>query len=252
MCLVMEYIAGQYLASLAQQTLPVDTALKYIQQIGSALKVVHAQGLMHRDVKPANIMLRAGKSEVVLINFGLAGGSDETMTMNTSTRESGFTAPELYDPNQKAQPYTDVYSLGATLYTLLAGHAPLSAPERAKKGQDKLPPLPQVNDRTYHAIERAMEWEWENRLQTVDKFLGLLGLSTDEAPSVNPPVQEPVPDLQKLAFEETRRQTRFTVYGVCVGIVGILVAISLGLFGSEMKNFLMSPFSKPVPEQKVK
>lgn len=252
-CLVMEYIDGQDLASLAQQTLPVDTALKYIQQIGSALRVIHGQGLVHRDVKPANIMLRAGKSEVVLIDFGLAGGSDETMTMNTSTRESGFAAPELYDPNEKAQPYTDVYGLGATLYTLLSGHAPLSAPERAKKGQDKLPPLPQIDQRIYHAIEQAMEWDWDKRLQTVDDFLNLLDdVAVPRKPEVNAPDIEPIPEHAQLALEETRRQTRIGAYTLYITAISAVVAILLGLFGQEMKSFLLSPFSQPVPEQKSK
>ena len=251
LCLVMEYIDGQDLDSLSQPILPVDTALEYIRQIGSALKVVHGQGLVHRDVKPANIMLRSGKPEVVLIDFGLAGGSDETITMNTSTRESGFAALELYDANEKAQPYTDVYGLGATLYTLLSGQNLLAAPDRSKVGKDKLPSLPQsVNDRIYQAIEKAVELDWEKRLQTVDEFLALLEPSEVETQGVSPP--EPAPDLQKLAFEETRRQTRFTVYGVCVGVAGILVAILLGLFGQELKSFLISPFSQPVPEQKSK
>lgn len=181
-CLVMEYIDGQDLASLSTPTLPVATALKYIRQIGSALQVVHAQGLVHRDVKPANIMLRAGKPEVVLIDFGLAGGNDETITMNNSTREEGFTAPELYDPNQKAKAYTNVYSLGATLYKLLSGESPPSAEERLKqerlkKTKDKLPPLPKTVDQgIYDAIARAMELDWEERLQTVDKFLDLLNI----------------------------------------------------------------------------
>lgn len=243
LCLVMEYIDGQDLDSLSQPILPVDTALEYIRQIGSALKVVHGQGLVHRDVKPANIMLRSGKPEVVLIDFGLAGSSDETITMNTSTRESGFAAPELYDANEKAQPYTDVYGLGATLYTLLSGQVPLDAQKRSTRGKDKLQTLP-VDDRINRAITRAMKLEWEDRFQTVDEFLASLGLFTSEEPSPDP--------YTRLALEETRRQTRIGAYTLYITAISAVVAILLGLFGQEMKSFLMSPFSKPVPEQKSK
>ena len=242
-CLVMEYIDGQDLASLSSQILPVEKALEYIQQIGSALQVIHAQGLVHRDVKPGNIMLRAGKPEAILIDFGLAGNKDDTITMNQTTREKGFTAPELYDPSQKAQPYTDVYSLGATLYKLLSGQSPPSAEERAKKGKDKLPSLPQsVDNRIYRAIERAMESDWEKRLQTVDEFLSLLGLSIAEKSISNPIDQE--------ALAETRRQTRVGIYTLYVTGISIFIAILLALFGQELKSFLISPFQQSAPEQR--
>ncbi|NJL91734.1 MAG: serine/threonine protein kinase [Coleofasciculaceae cyanobacterium SM2_1_6] len=152
-CLVMEYIDGQDLASIAVQKLPVNIALEYIRQIGSALQEIHLKRKVHRDVKPGNIMLRAGKPEVVLIDFGLASVINETITMNENTREKGFTAPELYDPHEKAQPYSDVYSLGATLYALLSGQAPPSVQERSRIGKSKLPALPSTVDKgIYEAI----------------------------------------------------------------------------------------------------
>ncbi|NJL89404.1 MAG: serine/threonine protein kinase [Coleofasciculaceae cyanobacterium SM2_1_6] len=243
--LVMEYIDGQDLASIATQKLPVDTALKYIRQIGSALQEIHSKGLVNRDVKPANIMLRAGKPEVVLIDFGLAGIQDDTITMNQTTREQGFAAPELYDPNEKAQPYSDVYSLGATLYKLVSGQSPPSAEERAKKGKDKLPSLPQgIDNQICRAIARAMEPVWEKRLQTVDEFLSLLGLSIAEKSISNPTDQG--------AIAETRRQTRIGIYTLYVTAISIFVGILLALFGQELKSFFMSPFSPPGQEQKSK
>lgn len=248
-CLVMEYIDGQDLASIAAQKLPVDTALEYIQQIGLALQEIHSKRKVHRDVKPGNIMLRAGKPEVVLIDFGLAGVIDETITMNDTTREKGFTAPELYDKNQKAQPYTDVYSLGATLYKLLSGQSPPSAEERAKKGKDKLPPLPQsIDNKIYRAIAKAMELDFEDRLQTVDEFLSLLSPFMSPKTDIDRPASRQINDPDPLVLT----QTRFTIYGVGVGVVAILVTILLTLFGQELKNFIMSPLSPPVPEQKSK
>ncbi|MGL4502754.1 MAG: serine/threonine protein kinase [Planktothrix sp.] len=241
-CLVMEHIAGENLASLPERSLSVETALEYIRQISSALKAVHNQNLVHRDVKPANIMLRAGKPEVILIDFGLAGGNDETLTRNTSTREEGFAAPELYDANEKAQAYTDIYGLGATLYTLLSGDPPPSAQERAKKGQGKLPPLPQVDKRIFRAIEQAMEWDWEKRLQTVDEFLDLLGVSGSEESISNGKNEQE-------ALAETRRQTRIAAYTLYVTGISILVAILLGLFGQEVKDFLLNSFRESVPQE---
>jgi serine/threonine protein kinase len=73
-CMAMEYIEGEDLGKRITNkgALPEAEALQYIRQIGEALTVVHGKGLLHRDLKPNNIMMRAGKPEAVLIDFGLA------------------------------------------------------------------------------------------------------------------------------------------------------------------------------------
>lgn len=101
-----------------------------------------------------------------------------------------------------------------------------------------------VDYRINRAITRAMKLEWDDRFQTVDEFLASLGLSTSEELSLDPHA--------RLALEETRRQTRIGAYTLYITAISIVVAILLGLFGQEMKSFLMSPFSQPVPEQKAK
>jgi serine/threonine protein kinase len=70
----MEYIKGEDLEKRITEkgALPEAEALLYIRQIGDALTVVHERGLLHRDLKASNIMMRAGKPEAVLIDFGLA------------------------------------------------------------------------------------------------------------------------------------------------------------------------------------
>jgi eukaryotic-like serine/threonine-protein kinase len=94
-CIPMEYIAGTTLARRDRPVLPEAEAVKYIRQIGEALTVVHEQQLLHRDVNPANIMLRIrnGESEAVLIDFGLARDFDRDLTQ-TRTEEftPGYTA----------------------------------------------------------------------------------------------------------------------------------------------------------------
>ncbi|OAB59508.1 hypothetical protein AY600_16220 [Phormidium willei BDU 130791] len=157
--IVMEFVAGDDLASLPTATLPEEEALTYIRQVGEALTVVHGEGLVHRDIKPANIMLRAGQSEAVLIDFGVTKGFNETLTSIYSSNSDGYSALELYDPSQKAQPYSDVYGLAATLYTLLSGDVPPSAEERAKlerKGR-KLPPISGVSSATNRTIREGMK-----------------------------------------------------------------------------------------------
>jgi len=73
-CLLMEYIEGTNLEKYVQKrgVLSEAEALGYIQQVGDALTAMHREGLLHRDVKPSNIILRASNSQAVLIDFGIA------------------------------------------------------------------------------------------------------------------------------------------------------------------------------------
>ncbi|MFN6568889.1 serine/threonine-protein kinase [Dendronalium sp. ChiSLP03b] len=184
LCMVMEYIPGTNLANLVNRVLPEKEALGYIQQVGQALIEVHKQGFLHRDVKPENIMVRAGKNEVVLIDFDLARGIDNPLT-SRGARTEGFTPIELYSNSARQQtrrgPWTDVYSLAATLYILLTGKQPESAIDRQDNNQRLTPPQELnngISDRVNQAILHAMELEPEKRPQTVETWLKELGLKT--------------------------------------------------------------------------
>jgi len=112
-CIVMEYIDGENLASRIENkgALQEAEALRYIQEIGEALTVVHNNGLLHRDVKPQNIMLRSGKSEAILIDFGIAREFTPNLTQtHTQILSDGFAPIEQYDKRAKRGAYTDVYA----------------------------------------------------------------------------------------------------------------------------------------------
>ncbi|MEQ9232552.1 serine/threonine protein kinase [Coleofasciculus sp. E2-BRE-01] len=150
-CLVMEYIQGQDLTHANRLT--EKEALRYIRQIGSALMVVHENNLVHRDVRPANIIMRQGKREAVLIDFGLAVGFDHPLTTINPTTADGFTPLELYHVDAERGAYTDVYSLAATLYQLLTGEKPPSVRDRSLARAKLKPPQdvnPQMSDRTIY------------------------------------------------------------------------------------------------------
>ena len=179
----MEYIPGDTLANQIQRGLPEEEALKYIRQIGEALIEVHRQGLLHRDVKPANIIVRAGQYEAVLIDFDLAEEFDHPLT--SRWRDEPFAAIELNSSTRKRRAYTDVYSLAATLYHLLTGQTPASAIKR-KDGTKYLKPPKEINPRisenVNQAILKGMEVEPQDRPQTMGKWLRLLGFSIPRLP----------------------------------------------------------------------
>ena len=186
-CMVMEYIDGEDLASRVenQGVLSEAEALSYIQQIGEALIVVHNQGLLHRDIKPQNIMLRAGKSEAVLIDFGIARDFSPNLTQtHTQLLSDGFSPIEQYDKRAKRGAYTDVYALAATLYSLLTGEVPTISPIRAIGTQLTAPKQinSSISDRLNQAILQGMALKPENRPQSVQEWLKLLDFNSTIPP----------------------------------------------------------------------
>jgi len=180
-CLVMEYIQGKDLAKLTTKIWSEAEVLPYIRQIGEALKVVHENGLVHRDIKPDNIMVRDGKSEAVLIDFGLAKGFDNPLTTVNATTVDGFAPMELYDVDAERGAYTDVYSLAATLYFLLTKEVPPSAEKRSRNKAKLVPPKEinsQISDKVDQAIREGMRLAAEERPQTMQEWLDLLGLKS--------------------------------------------------------------------------
>ncbi len=181
MGMVMEYIQGQNLAELVEDNGPMSQqqALKIMEQIGAALTLVHSQELLHRDIKPHNIMLRRSDSSAVLIDFGLARqfAYGQTGTM-TNSRTECYAPIEQYKSQGKFGPYTDVYALAATLYNLRTGKSPIPANFRDELQlplQEPKQHNPQIPDWENAAILKGLELEAANRPQSVAEWLKLLG-----------------------------------------------------------------------------
>jgi WD40 repeat protein len=132
--LVMEYVPGTTLDRLVRERgpLPPQRACDYVRQAALGLQHAHEKGLVHRDVKPANLMLTA-EGQVKVLDLGLARcdwsetGWDECGTITSAGTVMGtaeFLAPEQADDPRRADVRADLYSLGCTLYFLLTGHPP--------------------------------------------------------------------------------------------------------------------------------
>ncbi|MCL1464044.1 serine/threonine-protein kinase [Argonema galeatum] len=178
-CILMEYIEGTNLEELVEKrgAIPEAEAVRYIQQIGNAMTAIHGEGLLHRDVKPSNIILRASNSEAVLIDFGIARDFTPTHSTHTISGTICYGAPEQFDPTlAEPKDYTDVYALAATLYHLVTGTLPTSAVFRAINAP--LKPIkqivPSLSDELHNAIVWGMELLPQKRPQTVQSWLKLL------------------------------------------------------------------------------
>lgn len=128
--LVMQYVSGKSLQARVEHAGPLDVAdvLRIGKQTAEALAAAHDQGLIHRDVKPANILLEDETDRTILGDFGLARTSDDA-----SLTRSGIVTgtPHYMSPEQaKGEPVTvssDLFSLGSVLYFMLAGYPPFRA-----------------------------------------------------------------------------------------------------------------------------
>ncbi|WP_084957250.1 serine/threonine-protein kinase [Thermoactinospora rubra] len=121
--IVMELLQAKSLEQLIQETGPLDPryAAEIGRQILGALRAVHAKGILHRDVKPSNVLVT--KERAVLTDFGLAAfeGEISITQVGMVLGSAGYIAPERV-LGAKASPAADLWSLGATLYTAVEGH----------------------------------------------------------------------------------------------------------------------------------
>ncbi|WP_088243040.1 serine/threonine-protein kinase [Calothrix rhizosoleniae] len=202
-CIVMEYIEGEDLGHylLRKNKLPENEALLYIKQIAEAVIVIHQKGLLHRDIKPRNIMLRSGQQEAVLIDFGIAREFiPNVVQKHTVYRTPGFAPPEQYEMEAARGEYIDVYGLAATLYSLVTGAVPTTAEDRR---HDILLQEPkQLNPHISHNVNRAimggMALQPENRPQSVKEWLNLLLSDVEEDYISVPPTQISQPPAQQI------------------------------------------------------
>lgn len=176
--MVMDYIPGPTLDVVVfpNRPLPEAIAVHYIRQIGSALSLVHRRGLLHRDIKPQNIILRQETQEVVLIDFGIAREFQPGVTQtHTSLISEGYAPIEQYLPQEKRTPATDVYGLAATLYTLLTARVPVPAVLRERQSLPTPRSLqPALSAQVDQAVMRGMALEVRDRPVSMMAWLSLL------------------------------------------------------------------------------
>ena len=180
---VMDYIDGENLAErLLRYGHPMSEpeAMNYFTQVLDALEAVHAEGLVHSDLKPANIMVDKN-GNAILIDFGaskqMANNNGVTVTKVSYT--SGYAPFEQIEQDvAHFGPWTDIYALGATLYALLTFSKPptpsaiFADPTPLK--QETLPFNDNVSPATQRLIHQMMAMRWSERPQSIDALRALM------------------------------------------------------------------------------
>ncbi len=177
--LVMDYERGKNLASYIKRRkggLSSRFLLTVFPPLLDALSLIHANNLLHLDIKPGNIHLRAGGNPL-LLDFGAVRQLSEEQTRRGQVVTPGFSPVEQYYYNGNIGPWSDVYVVGASMRACLDGTSPPSTIERHAK--DKLKPASKIYRRSYpayllEAIDWAMELEAENRPQNASDLLAAI------------------------------------------------------------------------------
>ena len=195
--LVMELIEGRTLHQLVTErgVLPEAKVLDIAARCGEALTVLHAAGVLHRDLNPANVVVTP-EGRVVLIDFGLAREfADAATTPMTRIVTPGYAAPEQYEHAARLGPPTDVYGLAATLYCALTGRAPVPIGGRSRGAAFVAPRLitPSISKFVSDAVLDGLELDADHRPRTIEAFLGRLGIGPPVVTQVEETHTQPAP-----------------------------------------------------------
>jgi predicted Ser/Thr protein kinase len=252
--IVFEYVDGMNLKELVAQEgrLSPREAIELGLQVARGLAFAHDQGLVHRDVKPQNVLLDAdGRAKVT--DFGIAHAVDvDGMTITgTIMGTSNYIAPEQAR-GQPVDEQTDVYSLGCVLYELLAGEVPFDGDSfvaiAMRHVNDPVPSVrevrPDVPPRLDWAIQRAMAKDHDDRFDSMTDFAAELEASyaeLDGAEGATMVVPRTAPPRRRR--QRPRRRRRLGVWpAVLAGVVlaaiagGVIGALTLGGGGGGSSN----------------
>ena len=211
--IAMKYIQGESLSDLMKalrdksEYLDVHEMLAILRQVAQALDYAHQHGVIHRDVKPANVMLESDPSgdplkvRAILMDFGLVMRMDTTVTSGTAFGTPLYISPEQAMSSQEARPQSDIYSLGVVTYEILTGRPPFDdrdspiAVALSHVTKSPTPPstwrkdLPPGLDAV---MMKVLDKEPNNRYQRAIDFVEALEgvFAVTQAPS-SPPQQQP-------------------------------------------------------------
>jgi serine/threonine protein kinase len=220
--LVMEYMPGGTLKQKLGKPMPWQDAVRLLIPIAEALEYAHEQKIIHRDVKPSNILLMQ-KGQPMLTDFGIAKilESDETFTLTGTGIGVGtpeYMAPEQWTGSATAQ--SDIYSLGVVLYEMLTGRKPYTADTPAaillKQATEPLPrPTTYVQDLP-DAIEKillkTLARSSENRYEKMEDFLHALNAVASGTATTYATIEQD--DMQATRLQEDETQDKWTgTYG---------------------------------------
>lgn len=178
--IVMEYVPGRTIQEYIKATGPVDIdeALSIVYKCCMGLSYIHYHGVIHRDIKPGNIMYHPAQGIAKLMDFSIAHSIEEQPACDTGT--IAYMAPEHFDPSRSISFLTDIFALGSTMYRMLTGKYPFNHENTAQKilrqkavpVNEIRPDIPQV---VTNIVKKAMAKKDAERYQSAAEFARDIG-----------------------------------------------------------------------------
>lgn len=202
--IIMEYISGGNLRDAMDKTMPLREVTRIIREVASALTYAHHQGVIHRDVKPVNVLMDPSR-RAVLSDFGIAKMLATSAAVTRSG--AGVGTPEYMSPEQcrggAVDSRADIYALGVMLYEMLTGHTPFEADNYTALAHSHIYETPtppsQLNPRISPAVQavvmKALEKDPADRFQQATEF----SVALDQAVAA----QGPLPPMERRQASHT-------------------------------------------------
>jgi pentatricopeptide repeat protein len=244
---VMPYIEGESLRAKLEREgeLPVGEAVRILKEVVDALAYAHRNGVVHRDIKPDNVLLSEGHA--VVTDFGVAkavtasSGSSSLTSLGVALGTPAYMAPEQAAADPHTDHRADIYAVGALAYEMLAGQPPFTAPTpqavMAQHVSEPATPVmkrrPAVNEVLNNVVMRCLEKRAADRWQSAADLVPQLEALTTPSGGVTPTGTQPV---ESASGETTVRQNHpvrvAALFGIAAAVVlglSYAVMIQLGL-----------------------
>ena len=235
--LVMEYLPGGTLKKKLGQPLPWREALRILLPVAHGLAYAHGHGIIHRDVKPANILLNED-DRPILTDFGIAKLLEAPGGHTLTASGVGMGTPEYMAPEQGLGANTideraDVYSLGIVLYEMITGRKPYIADTpMAVVLKQMTDPLPHPSDfvdglpeEVEHILLKALAKEPENRYENMNAVIEAM----DALLAKTVPIAVPVPPKKEALKEAPRTGSSPRILFAALGVIVVFAALLFGI-----------------------
>jgi len=267
--IVMEYVDGKTLRSLQLESLKLETILTYAIQIGEALQEAHSKGLVHRDIKPDNIMVNS-RNQIKVMDFGLAKlkGSMKLTRTSSTVGTLSYMAPEQIQGGE-VDARSDIFSFGVVLYEMLCGRTPFPGEHEAavvysivnEEPQPVNTYRPEVSPVLANLVHRALEKDPGDRYQSVsDMVIELRRMQKQttkvvrsQAYTVTSASQShelPHPVFAPSAPAGGRSSKRIAAAGIGIALLAVLIYLIVAYFHKPAPNGPLQLSFKQLTDQR--
>lgn len=234
----MPYVDGESLRERVDRdgALPVPEAVRILREVADALAAAHAAGVLHRDIKPGNVML-SGRHALVM-DFGVAkavsdAGGENLTTVGVAVGTPTYMSPEQATASEHIDARSDIYALGLLAYEMLTGNPPFhgKSPQATLSAQvlEKPKPVTEMRAAVSHGlgdfVMRCLEKSPDDRWQTTDELVPLLESLGTPSGGITPTQTRPVKAVSAAAPTARATGTRRLMIGAAIALVVIAGAL---------------------------